>query len=37
MMALAKMIGSHVVRWVKQVIQKNKRPYRWYDVDHCGM
>jgi hypothetical protein len=37
MAALVKKTGSRVVRWVKQFTQKNKTPYRWYEVDHCGM
>jgi hypothetical protein len=37
MVALVKMISSHVVRWVTQTTQKNKKPYRWFEVDHWGM
>ena len=29
--------GSRVVRWFKTVTPKRKTPYRWYEVDHCGM
>jgi hypothetical protein len=37
MAALVKTIGSRVVYWVKQTAQKSKMPYRWFEVDHCGM
>jgi hypothetical protein len=37
MIALAKMTSSHVVRWIKQTTLKNKKLYRWYEVDHRGM
>jgi hypothetical protein len=37
MAALVKTIGSQLVYWVKQATQKNKMPYRWFEVEHCGM
>jgi hypothetical protein len=37
MTALVKNTGWAVVRWFKHVAQKNKTPYRWYEVDPCGM
>jgi hypothetical protein len=36
-MALVKQTGSLIVRWLNQIVQKNKTSYRWYEVDHCGM
>jgi hypothetical protein len=35
--ALVKKTSSRVLRWVKQITQKNKSPYRWYEVDQRGM
>ncbi len=29
--------GTRVVRWFKTITPKRKMPYRWYEVDHCGM
>jgi len=23
-------------RWLRKITQR-KKPYRWYDVEHCGM
>jgi hypothetical protein len=37
MAALVKKTSSRVVRWVQQFVQKNKTPYRWYEVDHRGV
>jgi len=37
MTALVKNTGWAVVRWFKRIAQKNKTPYRWYEVDHCRM
>jgi hypothetical protein len=37
MTALVKNTGWAVVRWFKHIAQKNKTPYRWYEVDPCGM
>jgi hypothetical protein len=37
MTALVKNTGSGLVRWVQQIVQKNKTPFRWYEVDHCGI
>jgi hypothetical protein len=35
MTAFVKNTGWRVVRWFKRIAQKNKTPYRWYEVDHC--
>jgi hypothetical protein len=35
-MTTTKKSGSKVVRWFRQATQK-KTPYRWYEVEHCGM
>ncbi len=37
MVVLVKMISSHLVRWAEQATQKNKMPYRWFEVDHRGL
>jgi len=28
---------SRLVRWFKQVSEKNRPPYRWYEHDHYGI
>ena len=37
MAALVKTASSRLVRWFKQIAQKNKAHYLWYEVDHFGM
>ncbi len=29
--------GSRFVRWFKQVKDKNRMPYRWYEAENRGM
>jgi len=36
-MTTVKQSGSRVARWVRQFTQKNKTPYRWYEVGHSGL
>jgi len=35
--AAIKKTASRLVRWFKQMAHSNKKSYRWYDVDNCGM
>lgn len=32
-----KKTDSRIARWFRKVIQNNRSPYRWYDIDHRGM
>ncbi len=29
--------GMRVVRWLKTITAQKKTPYRWYEVDNCGL
>jgi len=37
MTKVVKKTHSRMARWFKQMTEKNKTPYRWYEVDHCGI
>jgi hypothetical protein len=34
MAALVKKTGSKFARWFKELKEKNRPPYRWYEHDH---
>jgi hypothetical protein len=37
MAALVKKTGSKFARWFKELKEKNRPPYRWYEHDHYGI
>jgi hypothetical protein len=37
MVALAKQTKSRLVRWFKEITERNKPPYKWYEHDHYGI
>jgi hypothetical protein len=35
--AMTAKTSFRITRWFRKWVRSNRSPYRWYEVDHCGM